>query len=92
MNTIKHFVSLGLTTVLLTASGCMSNPNSSRDFGASVANLQRHQTQNPDAGLLPDEAKPMDGGVSARVVDRHREASAPKGDTVQNEIHINVGN
>lgn len=92
MNTIKHFACLGLTTVLLTAGGCMSNPNSSPDFGASVSSLQRNQAQNPDAGVLPEEAKPMDGGVSARVVDRHREASAPKGDTVQNEIHINVGN
>lgn len=94
MKTVKFVISLGVVTVLLGTGGCMTNPDSSPDFRASVNNMHERQTWNPAAASVPpaDTVQPADGGVSARVVDGYRETATPKGDSIQNEIHINVGN
>lgn len=84
---------LGFAALLFSAGGCSLNPDSSRDFRASVDNMHRRQADNPSAAEQPvGEVKPVDGAATAGVVDRYRETATAKSDAVSTEININVGN
>ncbi len=92
--TIKVGVKVaGIASVFLVA-GCMSTPNSSPDFGQSVDYMVGQQVYDPGAAAVPPEEsiKPVDGGAVERVITGYRESALTEGDTIQNEIQINVGN
>ncbi len=90
----KIIKSVGVVSVFVLAAGCMSTPNSARNFGQSVDHMAGQQTYDPGAAAVPPEEslKPVDGGAVEGVITGYRESAALKGDSVQNEIQINVGN
>ena len=83
----------GIASVLLVA-GCMATPNSSPDFGQSVDYITAQQAYDPGSASVPPEEsmKPVDGGAVERVITGYRESAFTEGDTIENQIQINVGN
>ena len=82
---------MGLVTLLW---GCMHNPNSSADFGEAADHMARAQTYDPGAATVPprEAMRPVDGDVVESTVEGYRQSAVPAGDSIENEIHINVGN
>lgn len=89
-----NIIAVGLATLILGTSGCSINPGSSPDFRASVNNMHRQQTQNPNAANVPPAAavKPIEGDIAASVMENHRETAASREDSVSTQITINTGN
>jgi hypothetical protein len=93
MKIAYRLIPLGLAALVFSASGCSLNPDSSRDFRASVDSMHLRQADNPSAAEQPvGTVKPADGGATARVVDSYRETATAKSDSVSTEVTINVGN
>ncbi len=94
MTIAKTIKAVGIASVVTLAAGCMSTPDSSPNFGQSVDHMASQQTYDPGASAVPPEEslKPVDGGAVEGVITGYRESAVLKGDTIQNEIQINVGN